>query len=417
MIATLKVLGLLARDTAAVAVAARRVVDYVQGGKQPAPGQDAGDLSDYYTGGDGGQAWTGDESSEAPATDAEPTAEVVVGVARGAAAELVGLSGEVTPEQLQRLLMGLHAVTGQPLLAATGSAGRAARPARRLIAGAHLAAQLPLEDAARIAGVSSRYLRRLAEDGALLAAVERPGDASDPKGGDAGGQEHPAGAYGQAPERDVLRADRDPATGRWLVGREELARFIRDREPPTVVLGFDLTCAAPKSISLLWMFGDDDIRRDIATAMDAGVDAAIRYLERHAAVGTVAGRNRPGLGLAVASYRHEISRAEEAHLHDHNVIVNAVPVPLLDPAGQPVLDDRGIARVAWRALDSEVLHRHVKTAGYVGGAQLRHVLSMLRGLPWGPVRNGVAELADFPRELLDPFAPEAGRSTRSSRNS
>jgi hypothetical protein len=36
-------------------------------------------------------------------------------------------------------------------------------------------------------------------------------------------------------------------------------------------------------------------------ALDADVDAAISHLERHAAVGTVRGRNRAGLGLAVAS--------------------------------------------------------------------------------------------------------------------
>jgi hypothetical protein len=34
---------------------------------------------------------------------------------------------------------------------------------------------------------------------------------------------------------------------RWLVRREELERFIAEREPPAVVLGYDLTCSAPKS--------------------------------------------------------------------------------------------------------------------------------------------------------------------------
>jgi hypothetical protein len=120
------------------------------------------------------------------------------------------------------------------------------------------------------------------------------------------------------------------------------------------------------------------------------------------------GRNRPGAGLAVASYRHEISRAEEAHLHVHNIIVNAVPVPLHHEDGRPVLDEHGVARVEWRALDSEVLHAHVKTAGYVGAAALRHELARRRGLTWGVVRNGVAELDAFPRALLEAFSTRHG---------
>lgn len=412
VIATLKVLGLRARNTATVAVAAWQVVKYVHGGPPPAEPCTPG-LAGYYAADSAAPVEGSGRPDSTGVSDPQEPAASVVGLARGAAAELVGLSGEVTPDQLQRVLMGLHAVTAQPMLTATGSAGRARHPSPRLTTGAHLAAQLPLQEAARIAGVSPRYLRRLAEDNAMLAAAGAVDSSSTPNS--TGGE--PDQRYGLAPERDTLRAERDPATGRWLVSRDELARFMRDREPPTVVLGFDLVCAAPKSISLLWMFGDEGIRRDVAAAMDAGVDAAIRYLERHAAVGTVGGRNRPALGLAVASYRHEISRAEEAHLHDHNIIVNAVPVPALDDAGQPVLDARGIARVDWRALDSEVLHRHVKTAGYVGGAELRHVLTKLRGLPWGPVRNGVAELADFPRELLDPFAPEAAKSMRNTPSS
>jgi hypothetical protein len=83
-----------------VAAAARRVVEYVQGRveRSPRPGPQG-----YYAGGD----------------------VPVKGRARGSAAALVGLRGEVPAEQLQRLLTGRHAVTGRWLLPATGSAGRA----------------------------------------------------------------------------------------------------------------------------------------------------------------------------------------------------------------------------------------------------------------------------------------------------
>src|SRR5205823_1436341 len=45
-----------------------------------------------------------------------------------------------------------------------------------------------------------------------------------------------------------------------------------------------------------------------------------------------------------------------------------------------------------------------KTAGYLGAAALRRELTLRRGLAWGPVRNGVAELAAFPRQLLEAFS-------------
>ena len=58
---------------------------------------------------------------------------------------------------------------------------------------------------------------------------------------------------------------------------------------------------------------------------------------REAAVGKIAGRNTAGVGLAVASYRHEWSRNDDPHLHVHNVIINATPVPLVDADGHPCL--------------------------------------------------------------------------------
>jgi hypothetical protein len=118
----------------------------------------------------------------------------------------------------------------------------------------------------------------------------------------------------------------------------------------------------------------------------------------------VDGANRPGEGFAVASFVHDTSRANEAHLHTHNLIVNAVRVPLLDDAGRPVVDDHGAPQTVWRAPDSGTLMHHVKTAGYLGAAELRHQLATRWAVEWGPVRNGVAELAAFPDALLHAFS-------------
>lgn len=390
MIATMRVLGLKARNFTTIAGAARRIVRYLEGsGVSP-----RSSLGGYYGG----------------------SGRLAQGWARGNGAGLVGLSKSVGPKQLQRLLEGRHAVTGAPLLSPRGSAGRFhASHGEIQTQLVDAPAVLTLAEAARRADVSATYLRRLAEDHELessAAARTRSVGAAvvgDPR----------LGPERLAPKdiepsvtRDYLRAYRDSRGRRWLVERDEVARFIRERQPPTVVIGYDLTCSAPKSVSLLWAFGDQALRNDVSAALDAGVDAAITYLEQHAVVGTVGRRNQPGLGLAAASYRHEISRSEEAHLHVHTIIVNAVPIPLLDSSGRPVLDEHAVARIEWRALDGEVLLRHVKTAGYVGAAALRHHLARRRGLSWGPVRNGVSELRGFPAELLDAFSTRRGELTQ-----
>jgi hypothetical protein len=165
------------------------------------------------------------------------------------------------------------------------------------------------------------YVRSLAPGGTLI-VIDVVVDS--PRRGGAHGR---GWQYWQAPST--------PRGGRWLVPRAESERFAAERRPPTVVMGYDLTCAAPTSVSLLWAFGDDRIRAAVLAALDAGVEAALGCLERHAAVGTVGGRTQPGLGLAAACYRHEVSRADEAHLHAHVVIANEVPIPLLDEDGRP----------------------------------------------------------------------------------
>ncbi len=228
MIVTVKVLGLRAAAGATVAGAVWRIVDYLHGGT---PGEAARSA-----------AVGGTQSAEGSGLARYYTG----GVARGSAAALVGLRpGAAVPrERLARLLAGQHATSGRPLVPATGSAGRAAH-SRRLDGGRGSGEWLSLPEAARIAGVSARYLRRLAartsrDDAGTVNAgasdsAARP--AADDDGTDAG------------PGRDRLAAAKDSA-GRWRVHRDELARFLEEREPPTVVLGFDVTASAPKSVSL-----------------------------------------------------------------------------------------------------------------------------------------------------------------------
>ncbi|OHV69586.1 hypothetical protein BCD48_34865 [Pseudofrankia sp. BMG5.36] len=374
-----------ARDTGQIARAARAVVNYVQGG-QP---QAADPLARYYGRGH------------------------AQGRARGSAAGLVGLRGEVSGLALERLLRGEHAVTGRPLLAATGSAGRVIRlpPAD---SGAQTTDPRPddlltLAQAAALAGVGATYLRRLVSRTSPTPAATAPPtiDISAAVGVPADDRASPAaplvGEGTVQQPANQLAGVRGP-DGRWLVRRGELDRWCAARTAPATVIGYDVVCAAPKSVSLLWAFGDDALRADVAAALDAAVDATIGYLERHGAFGVVCGESRHALGLAVASYLHDVSRSVEAHLHVHNIVINAVVVPA-EPDGEP---QAGEGCWEWRALDGELFLAEVKTAGHVGAAVLRHELSARRGVVWESARNGVAEIASFPPDLLAAFSTRHG---------
>src|SRR3954453_5549763 len=77
---------------------------------------------------------------------------------------------------------------------------------------------------------------------------------------------------------DAVRLDRvlagdDPASG------APLGRVVPRRVP-----GFDLTFSAPKSVSVLYGVGDDELRATIQGAHDRAVREALAYVERHAGV-------------------------------------------------------------------------------------------------------------------------------------
>lgn len=91
-------------------------------------------------------------------------------------------------------------------------------------------------------------------------------------------------------------------------------------------VGYDLTFAAPKPISVLFAFESDAAARRIVTAHEHGIDVALSYLEeRGAVVGRSFGAERVGLkaeGLTCATFTHGVSRSHDPHLHSHVVIAN-----------------------------------------------------------------------------------------------
>src|SRR4051812_12302458 len=182
--------------------------------------------------------------------------------------------------------------------------------------------------------------------------------------------------------------------------------------PGKTVLGYDLTFSAPKSVSVLYGVAAPDVALQARAAHDGAVAQVIGYLERNACWTRRgrAGRQRiKGEGLVVAAFRHRSSRAGDPQLHTHSVVANTTR-----------------AAERWTALDGRAFYAHARTAGYLYQAALRAALTRRVGVEWGPVENGVAEIAGVDdavrqhfsrrsREIHERMAERGGRSSDAAR--
>jgi len=272
----------------------------------------------------------------------------------------LGRAGKVAAQELATILSGIDPATGEPLIAVTGSAGRARRSGGAALAVVDLRQEwYSIREAAQVLGVSGRYLNR------FLRAEALAGDA----------------ALG------VVIDDQ----GRRQLSREVLLRIDGERTPPKVVAGYDLTFSPAKSISVLWAGGDEITRTAVLDALDDSVTAGLRYLERHALAVRVKGRSELASGVIAAEYLHTTSRALEPQLHHHVVIANVG------------VGSDGVAR----ALDSRTIFHHAKTASFLAAAELRHQLTIRLGVTWGEVENGIAEIEGIPATAIREMSSRA----------
>lgn len=114
--------------------------------------------------------------------------------------------------------------------------------------------------------------------------------------------------------------------------------------------GWDVTMSAPKSVSIMAEVAGD---RRLIAAHNAAVKTALAFAERHAAATRIRAdgsveRQQTG-NLAIASFRHDTSRAQDPQLHTHNVILNLTR------------DAQGI----WRSLEPRALYQLQKAIGAV----------------------------------------------------
>ncbi len=199
------------------------------------------------------------------------------------------------------------------------------------------------------------------------------------------------GLDGEVEDEDFLAFmdGRDPASGE-LLGTGHNERTVR---------GFDVTCSAPKSVSVLYAIGDDHVRSEVLEAHDAAVAAAFGWIETHAhcryrvdgEVWTVDAQ-----GLVAAAFRQHTSRAHDPQIHTHLVIVNRVMAP----------DGR------WLALDARTLKHDQRTVSALYAAGLRAELTSRLGVRWNEVVNGQAEMVDAPDEVLDAFSQRTNQMAR-----
>lgn len=173
-------------------------------------------------------------------------------------------------------------------------------------------------------------------------------------------------------------------------------RLLGSRPGTKTRPGFDLTFCAPKSVSLLWAFANEDVKNTVDLAHKQAVDAALDYLSSHAAYtrrGADDDRKRMiidrTLGLSGVRYEHKTSRAGDPHTHTHVLLANKQ----LCPDGKV------------RSLDSKSLFHESRAAGIIYKAVLRQVLTQKLGVSWGEVTNGCAEIIGLDdKDLLRSFS-------------
>jgi conjugative relaxase-like TrwC/TraI family protein len=178
------------------------------------------------------------------------------------------------------------------------------------------------------------------------------------------------------------------------------------------VHGFDLTFAAPKSVSLLRalapLHGPADVtEKTLQNAHQKAVEAAMTYLHEHAGY-TRVHNPRTGNkdlerlpGLVGIAYQHETSRCGDPHLHTHVLVSNR----------QARADGRLVS------IDSKSLYHEAKAAGIIYQATMRHEVRAA-GFEWERVdeRTGMAEIAGLTKKCIKAWSRRSSQLWEWARN-
>ena len=134
-----------------------------------------------------------------------------------------------------------------------------------------------------------------------------------------GGAAAELGLSGAVDREDLLATLQgfDPRTGEALVQKAGVDRRY----------AFDLTFSAPKSVSIAWAVGDEDVKKGIEAAQDRAVGRTLAFIEEKFALAR-RGSSKEGtitkehVKLFVAVYRHGSSRELDPQIHSHAMLQN-----------------------------------------------------------------------------------------------
>ncbi|MBM2886481.1 relaxase domain-containing protein, partial [Chromobacterium phragmitis] len=173
------------------------------------------------------------------------------------------------------------------------------------------------------------------------------------------------------------RAGVERQLGKAVIDKETGERRIEHRA------GWDFTFGAPKSVSLMSeVFGFDEVR----AAHEAAVQAAMDFLQQHAAQARVNGEVVLTGNLVYARFEHSLTRDLDSQTHTHVLIANGTVVD-------------GV----WYSLSNEKLLEFRSTADAVYKNELANALMQLGfHVRWDS--KGNLEFADFSKADLDVFS-------------
>lgn len=182
----------------------------------------------------------------------------------------------------------------------------------------------------------------------------------------------------------------------------QLAQFIAENSKAhqKAVAGYDLVFTPPKSVSIAWGLGDEQLRRGIESAHERAIQDVIRHLEKNVVM-TRRGRNGvrqidTAGGVIGTKFRHWDSRAGDPNLHDHVVIANRVQ----GVDGQ------------WSSIDGRMLYQYGVECSELYNARVQQYVTELTGLQFeARSLNGkqpVHEIVGIDDEMVRAFSSRRG---------
>ena len=149
--------------------------------------------------------------------------------------------------------------------------------------------------------------------------------------------------------------------------------------------GWDITLSAPKSVSIMAEVAGD---KRLIAAHGVAVKVALAHVEKHMAATRVRDggevRREATGNLAIATFRHATSRAQDPQLHTHAVVLNATQ----DRDGQ------------WRSLEPRAFYQLQKEIGAIYRQELAHGVAKL-GYGIEPGKDAMFEIAGVPEKVIE----------------